>query len=251
MATYPNNYNQRPSITTNSIALFDEAGVMLKCGFLDGNISISFGSVKEEGGKRTYPNELRDNLLLSSERSSALFDIIQYKVLPAIESGTTYNGGVFTSNKKDNILEIQVITENNKSEIFLVFHRNIDENRKPSKSISFKFGKTPIIENYNTESGEFVLDEIDTHFFLFIKLLEGFLLCGVNNVTAHSYRNANRYTMDKIFKYLEEFAAKLGVTVANNSYNNFNNNNSGFNKSETEQTMPVMNELDSIESLMF
>lgn len=244
MSTYQNNYNQRPSITTNSIALFDDAGVMLKCGFLDGNISISFGTAKEENGKRTYPNEMRDNLLLTAERVSAMYDIIQNKVLPALDSGSTYNGGVFTSNKKDNILEVQVVSEGEHHEMYLIFHRNIDENRKPSKSVIFKFSKTPIIEKYKTDTGEFNIGEIDTQFFLFVKLLEGFLLCGVNNTAAHSYRNANRYTMDKIFKYLEEVAAKLGVTVGNNNYVA-----SGFNKSETEQTMPAMNEYDSIDSL--
>ncbi len=252
-----NNYNNRVNITTSSLTYFDEYGTMLKSGFLNENISIAFGNPVENNGRRSYPNEKRDNLLLTNERVGALYNIITDRLLPAIERKENYEGGVFTSLKKDNIFELRVEFEEGSDnyDIYAAFHRNIDADRKPQKTVLYKFTKVPIIEKYNTENGNFELDELDAQFFMFIKLLEGFILCGANNVTSHAHRNANRYTTDKIFKYLSEIATKLGVTVTSNSFQNNNYNRGGgggggFTPKESDGEMPVIEEVETLEGLL-
>jgi len=240
-----NSQFQKVNINTNSLTFFDDNGVMLKCGFLNENISISFGTAVDNNGKRSYPNDKRDNLLLTSDRVGALYCLIKDKFLPAIEKGEDYNGGVFTSMKKDQVFELRIEHQNGVAEIYALFHRNIDANRIPQKTVVFKFTKVPVIEKYNTTNGEFLLDEIDAQFYMFIKLIEGFVIAGANNVTAHSYRNANHYTTDKIFKYLGEMAAKMGISVASSpAYNN------GFDKSTSNADMPAIEEIDDFGDLL-
>lgn len=250
-----NNTNQfqQMNINTSSLTFFDEFGTMMKMGFLNENLSVSMGEMVENNGRRTYPKELRHNIIVTNERISALNTIITEKVIPAIASNEDYNGGVFTSNKKDSIFEIRVIKgPEDRPDIYMALHKNIDGNRIPDKTILFKFGRVPIVEKYDDKSGDFELTEIDAYFYLFVRLIEGALLVGVNASSGHSVRHSNRYTTDKIFKYLAEISTKLGVSIpSGGSYNNSRPYNTGFDASNDSDNSgsPVIDEFDNLEAL--
>ena len=60
-------------------------------------------------------------------------------------------------------------------------------------------------------------------------------------------RYANRFTTDKIFKYLGEMAAKLGISLQSNGYSN--NPNPAFD-TPTNNTMPQINEVNDLDQLL-
>lgn len=234
-----NNY-QRNSVTTSGCTFFDEHGVMLRLGFLDDGFTILFGEPKQEGNSRKYPQDQRASLILTADRAAALFDkIIVDKVLPALENGTDYNGGVFLNRRKDAILELRVQS----GDVYLAFHRGIDENRVAKEVHVFKFMKTQIIEKYAPDGSTFDQSDVEGYFMLFCKFLDSGIH-DINNSSAHAYRHANWYTTNKIFKYLEGLAAKLGVVVENRTFQN--GSASGFSSSSpsedslsSEAIMPV------------
>lgn len=232
------NTNGKIQLSTNSLTFFDESGVMLRCSFLDEAISIQMCIPTIENEKRTYPKETRENLLLTKDRVSALHDLIYNKVLPAIDGKTNYNGGVFTSIKKDNIFEIT--TQN--GEVFATFHKDIDGNRHPKNSIVFKFGLTPVIERFNPSSGDFEINEIHAQFALFVKMLDAFTSIAVNNSVAHSIRNSNKFVTDKILSQLFEIGTKLGINTNTGSQ-------SGFLDATPTNTPPIQ-EMSSLEGML-
>lgn len=207
--------NNQLSMTTNSLSIFDENGLLFKIGYLDETVSIGMWEPMTDPatGKRSYPKEMRNSLLLTPERVAALLELINTTVINNVEAKTPYNGGVFTSNKKDSIFEILVDKMGEDVDIYLLFHKNINQERVPDKTVAFKFKKVPIIQKYNSKTGEFELYDTHGEFYMFVKVLEGFLLVNANGNAGHSMRNHNKYTTDKIFKYLAEFATKMGVTV--------------------------------------
>lgn len=245
------NQYQQNRVTTSGCTLFDENSIMLRLGFLDDGFTILFGDPKQDGMNKTYPLEKRHSLILRPERATALLEnIIVDKVLPAMENGTSYNGGVFLNRRKDSILEVRV----QDGEVYLAFHKGIDENRVPKESYVFHFQKTQIIENYNPDGSAF--EQFDVHgcFMLFCKFLESGVY-DINNSSAHSMRKANYYTTNKIFRYLEGLATKLGVTVENRSYQNgsssgFSQSPEGIQSSQDIMPIPTDNAATSLEGLV-
>ena len=242
---YNQDYNTK--ITTNGMTLFDENGVMLRLDFLDDALSVQIGFPDIVDGKRKYPTEKRQSLIVTNDRVSALYDIVINKVLPAIEAGKDYDGGIFTSKRKDGVFEVAVQS----GEPYLMYHKDIDADRKPKATYIFKFDKTSIIEKYNVESTEFEQCEVHAKFTLFVKLLEGFVLLS-NNITTHSYRHANKYTTDKIFLYLNEIAKKMGLTVESRS--SYGTPNVGFSDDlpfgNEEPAMPPVNNVSTLDGLL-
>lgn len=227
-----NNQYQQNRVTTSGCTMFDENGVMLRMGFLDDGLTLLFGEPKNEGGSRSYPQEQRVSLILTTDRAAALYEqIIVKKVLPALEQGEEYNGGVFLNRRKDAILELRVQA----GDIYLTYHKGIDESRVAKEVHIFKFSKTQIIENYAPDGSTFDQNDVEGYFILFCKYLDAGIY-DINNSSAHAYRHANYYTTNKIFRYLEGLAAKLGVTVENRSYQTGASMNNGFSQSSSNES---------------
>jgi len=210
-----NNAYQQNKVTTTGLTLFDENGVMLKMAYLDDSLSLMIGEPKiADNGKRTYPQEMRYPFILTMDRATALYEtIVLGKVLPAIENGIDYNGGVFLNRRNDAIFEIRV----QHGDVYLVYYKEIGEDRVAKSTHVFKCQKTMCIEKYNPDGSYFEKAEAHSFFMLFCKYLESGVF-DMNNSSTHSFRRANNYTTNKIFNYLEGLAAKLGVSVENRSY---------------------------------
>lgn len=242
-----------PQVTTNSLTIFDEEGVMLKLAFLDDTLSLQLGVPEMVEGRRKYPPEKRQSLIITKERVAALYSICtgkNSKVLNAIENGNSYDAGVFTSKRKDGILEIMV----QEGTPYLVLYKDIDEDRKPKQTFLFKFEETVIIEKYDVKTTDFTQSSIHAYFTLFIKLLESFVLLS-NDMSTHSFRHANKYTTDKIFQDLMEIAKKLGVTFESKYSNNSTPQNSGAFDNElpfgtTGSILPDINDVGSLDGLL-
>jgi hypothetical protein len=230
------------NITTNSLALFDESGTMLKLGFLNENVTIMMCSpVISNEGKKTYPQEARVNFLINADRVGALHDVIMDKVLSAIAENRNYNGGVFLDQKKNRVFDIRV----QDGDVYAVYYIDIDADRRPKRTVVFKFNKAPIIEKYSPESGEFELREAHSQFFVFVKALSGFLEC-ISGINAHAYKYTNMYQNNRISKMLEEVCVKLGINITPNRTMPFNGNSLGSDDS----SMPVIGESTDLANLL-
>lgn len=216
------NYQQN-KVTTSGLTLFDESGVMLKLQYLDDSFSILIGEPQvASNGKRTYPPELRHSFIITVERAAVLYqDIILTKVLAALDNGEEYDGGVFLNKRKDAIFNIRV----QQGDVYLIYYKDINENRIPASTHVFKCSKTELVEKYNPDGSHFEKSFAHSYMMLFCKYLEAGLY-DLNHSSTHSFRKANYYTTNKIFSYLEGLAAKLGVTIENRSYHP--STNSGF-----------------------
>lgn len=213
-----NNQNQN-RVSTSGITLFDENSMMLRMGYLDDSLSLVLGECEEVNGKRSFPQEKRHSFIITLDRAEAFYnEIIIKKVLKAIENGEDYNGGIFLNKRKDSIVEIRV----QQGEIYLVYYKEIGEDRKPKDTYTFKFNKTDVVELYNPDGTSFEQSKVEGCFMIFCKYLESGIY-DLGNSSAHAMRKANQYTTSAIFNYLKMIAAKLGVTVENS--------NSGFNRS--------------------
>lgn len=210
-----NNTFQQNKVSTTGITLFDENGIMLKMGYLDDSLSLLIGEPKvSDNGKRSYPQDTRYPFIIRLDRATALYEeIILKKVLPAIENGTNYNGGIFLNKRNDAIFEIRV----QDGDVYLVYHKEIGEDRVPKSSHVFKCQKTPVIEKYNPDGSHFEKSDTEAYFMLFCRYLDAGIY-DLNNSSAHSFRKANYYTTNKIFNYLEGLASKLGVTIESRTF---------------------------------
>ncbi len=239
------NNRNRINIYSNGLVFFDEQGNMLKFTYLNEAISITFIFPIIEGDKKIYSNAPSENVVLSRERVAALFEVVIKKVLNAMNNNTPYNGGVFSTLKKDNVFEIRY--ENN--EIYAVLHKNIDANRNPQNSYVFHFQKIPTIENFIPGGKEFEILNIDANFYLFVKMIEGFLY-GIGNGIAHSVKCTENSTMFKLMRNIEGIAAKLGI-----SYEMGSTANNGFSQqySSTPQnsSMVPSQEVDTLSGLLY
>lgn len=231
-------------ITTNGGVFWDDQGTMLRLSYLDDSFSIQISTPSiGENGKRSYPEKNRHNLLMTADRGAALYcEAIQNQLLPAYERGENLGKGVFLNKGKTAILEVKVID----GEWYLLYHRDIDEDRKPKESFGFHFLKTDMIEDYKADTGEFAGQQsVDGVFFIFCKYLD----MGINELckpAGHSVRTATSYTITSIFNYLKSISQKLGVTVepayrrtsgfsASEMNGNGEDANASFNQPEVEE----------------
>lgn len=227
---------QPNKITTNGITLWDDNGMMLRLSYLDDSFSIQISDpFTSETGKRTYPEKNRHNMLVTADRASALYhEVIQKMILPAYEEGKDMSRGVFLNRGKTAILEVRV----QQGEFYLIYYKDIDEDRKAKENYAFHFTKTDLIEEYKFETGEFAGQQsVEGTFFVFCKYLD----MGINELckpSAHAVRCATNYTTSSIFNYLRAISQKLGVTVES-TYKR----NSGFNNVPDAMNSPVDDEL--------
>lgn len=212
-----NNNTYKDQITTSGVSIFDDAGNWLKLGYLDDSLSLMMCEPTiGDGGKRSYPQESRKPFIITLDRASVFnSEIIMKKVLPAIEKGEDYNGGIFLNKRKDAIFEIRIQS----GELYAIYHKDIGENRTPKESHVFHFQKTPIVELYNPDGSSFEQSNVEGQFVLFCKYIEAGVF-DLHKSAAHANRKGNQYTTSKIFDYLAGISAKLGVTVEKRTFQN-------------------------------
>lgn len=231
---------QPNKITTNGATLWDESGMMLRLSYLDESFSIQISTpFVSETGKKTYPEKNRHNLLLTADRAAALYhEVILNQILPAYERGENLSKGVFLNRGKTAILEVRV----QDGEFYLIYYKDIDEDRKAKSNYAFHFAKTDLIEDYKFETGEFAGQRsADGWFYIFAKYLEMgiYELC---KPSGHAVRAATSYTVTAIFNYLKSISQKLGVVVepAYRRNSGFNTPNAGMN-APTDEEIPFDN----------
>lgn len=234
--------NNKITISTNSFGMFDKNGTLMSLSYVGTGLGLSFGyPERQEDGKNKYPKEKRVHLFINEERAVALHGKIMNKVLPAIANHEAVNTGIFLNKKKDSIFEIGVTIE---GLIYARYYSGIDENRKPSATQEYWFNKLDTIDFYNPETTDFVQEQVDAQFAMFIKFLEGADPI-YTMADAHANRLLTRKKTETMFDYLTEIATKLGVSIDRGGYSP----QSGFNTPQLEAS-PQIQEADNFEEFM-
>lgn len=197
-------------INTNLLSMFDDQSVQLRMGGMENALSIAFWlPVPTDAGKNSYPMDHRISVILPPERIAALDKMVIDDIIPAYNRGVNCTRGLFTSRSNTNMLQVSI----EDGEMYLYYHRNIDENRIPKDTIRFHFTNCMTVTQYDPKTGEYAVEGIQAQFYLFHKTLQTFAADGCTGASAHGHRNSNRFSTDKIFRYLEGIAAALNVVV--------------------------------------
>lgn len=209
MADTNNEGFRQNKISTAGITLFDENSVMLRLSYLGETLSISICMPKDNGnGKNSYPEEMRHPFLVTADRAAALYeDVVLKEMLPAVESKQNFCKGIFLNRMKTAIMELRI----QDGEIYLVYCKDINENRVSESSYVFHFQKTDLISDYDPSGSYGEQSTSEGSFFLFCKYLESSIY-EIPNASAHAVRRGNDFTTRNIFNNLKAIAAKLGVT---------------------------------------
>jgi hypothetical protein len=170
-------------------------------------------------------------------------------LLDSYKKGENKTIGVFTKQDRSNMIEISY----RDADFYLAIHKGIDPATLiPKFTTEFKFAKTTIITNYNRTDGKIEVEELEGYFYLFNKIVLDYTTAGCG-IYGHSVRNTNKTMNDKMFRYLNEIALKVGASVqtfagyqsqSNNVYSNYNS------PQATNEPDSNYNELNTLEGLL-
>lgn len=218
---YQNNGEfQQVHVSTNGMTLFS-GDLMLKVNLYDQNLSLGFTPALTDSatGKRKFPKENTTNVLMTAERVQALYDIMTHRMVSAIEEHRTMNACITCNRDGSTMIGVTVSPE---GIVSLMAYSGINEKRIPNKIHKFDFQDITPILNFNPESGDFAADEtpIRAQLFLFVKMLEGFLL-ECNGASNHFGKYTDRFSDRRFMTSIDAMATKMGVTTAKGpSFNN-------------------------------
>lgn len=204
-----NNY-QENRVSTTGITLFDDNSMMLRLMYLGDTFSVIIADPeKNENGKNTYPDKNRHSFLITADRAASLYhEIITKELTEAMQNHEDFSKGVFLNRGKTSLMEIHYKDD----ELYLVYFKDIDEERVAKENYVFHFQKTDTITGYTGDGSFDGQGSVQGNFYIFCKYLEAGVY-ELSNASGHSVRRGNQYTTNSIFNYLKSIAAKLGVTV--------------------------------------
>lgn len=252
---YQNQQNgdfQQVHVTSNSLMLFS-GDMSIRVSLYDQALSLSFTPALTDSstGKRKFPKENATNVLLTAERTTALYDIITHRTLNAIENKTPRSDAISCNKDGSTLLSVNV---NSDMIVELVVYTGIEEDRIPKKTLKFVFQDIIPINNFNPATGEFVVGDtpIRAQLLLFIKLLAGFLTACAG-AEHHFGKYNDRFSDRRFMGSIDAMATKLGVnTTSNPQYNNGTNVSMGgaFNANNSTSTAGVpVTEVNDIGSM--
>jgi hypothetical protein len=215
-----NNNKDEVNINTRAITLKNKDGFepsALALGFWNDMVNIKIHPALDKS-KRTeflvYDWEQALSTALKIEKIEALIEIIDNDILPAIAKGEDKSKGVpVGGNSLVMIGTGKGITGSIKP--FVSIHKNLsEETHKPEVSMYYEFKSTPVIEDYNPNTGKYELQTVQlSELLLFRKFLESSVFAQ-SAAEVHSIRYSDRWFRDKLLNDIKAIAEKLGVQVA-------------------------------------
>lgn len=276
MAYENNNFNNsgtsaRRNTNTNSMVFFNKNQMMV-VGFYNDYLALSFAEAEadEDGGRHFTPKEKRVRRLISKEQVANLLDAIDNEIIPKIreyKSGSfsesamiTFNRGVVIplNQEAPSIIDIHIEGDGKTFTSCLRAHFGIGSDKIPKESVSYPFGTTTRVENYDPKTGECEVTEVDSQFILFKHILEEFI-DGTTNAVSHSIASTTTgWRISETKSMVDSIAEKNGITRQYNrkAFVNANNPFGGSSVSEgpvtddTFQEPLKMQEASSIDAML-
>lgn len=260
-----NNSKDKNNMNTNSIQFMNRDGFQpstLVLGFWNEMLSVKIHPAlpkEQQTETRVYNYEQNVSTAMNVEKIGLLLDRIETEVVPAIYSGEDKSIGIQVGG--NSLLVVSTgVGRFNEVRPYIAIHKDLDQDsKKPQVSIFYEFKSQVSIDDYDPETGKYVLSK-PTHseFRIFINTL---IEAGraLTNAQAHSARNVNKYFNEKQTSMFREMASKLGVETQfggnrrnynNNSNNFFDQNNNTTQNTNNGFTSSSTNDIDELEKWM-
>lgn len=217
-----NNGSNVISVSTNSIAMFANDGTMLKFSFKNDRIifTITPRIVDESTGKQKWPKDLGHSAILPPTTAATFYNAIMSNLYDEIREGRDHKGFLTVPLNRDCTALIGLSWVNNVAT--LAIFNNVNADRTCTNIHTFQFQITTSIDNYDPQSGNFMVKEVQGQLYLFIEILAAFDEA-IGGAYAHSVKNIQNYNYNQIMNHLKAIAIKIGASVQTNYTSQYGN----------------------------
>lgn len=204
--TFRGNSNQRATVTTSMLSLWDanQNGLKFNVSALDSSLSIAIW-IPHVGadGKKSYPKEQRYPAVITQKNCIALEDMIVNHLLVDYENSRNGRYGIFTNAARTTMLEFEV----REGEFYATLYIGVDATTKVAQStIKFKFESAFYHENYDPSTGSFNAIPVQADFYLFLKTLQGFNRMCAGFTAGHGNRHVSGPDFSRLMNYVQAIA---------------------------------------------
>lgn len=231
-----NNGSNVVSVNTNSIAMFANDGTMLKFSFKNDRIifTITPRVVDESTGRQKWPKELGHSAILPPTTAAAFYNAIMLNLYDEIRENRDHNGFLTVPLNRDCTALIGLSWVNNTAT--LAIFNNVNPDRTCTNIHTFQFQITTSIDNYDPQSGNFTVKEVQGQLYLFIETLAAFDNV-IGGACAHSVKNISNYNYNQIMNHLKAIAIKVGASIQTNYTSQYGNGNTNTSSSGGNETV--------------
>lgn len=252
--TNNNQNNKSKSVNTQGYQFYnDDDGAMFKStlavGYYDRYLSLRIHpALPEEKRTNTSRYDYETQLLtaLTPDKALALVTAVNEKIYPAMSAGKTKSVGVPVG--ADGIVNISYLAE--EGIVCLGLYKGLDpETKKPKESMVFQFKPTMVVEGYDPEKGNFVTENTESDFVIFITILEQFVKKS-GMMDLHVMRYGDRFLRDRLYTLTGSGNNNSGYTKNYNNNGGVFGNGGSSSKSNNNPPVENMNYGDAIDQFM-
>ena len=206
-------------INTDGIQLYGDTST-IQFDWWNQTISIKMAPAKDPSDQSPGVYDYKQKLITAMPPDTAVIlgNLIESDIIPAIQAGEAKQVGVQTS--KLNMFYVSTgVAETGKVEPYMALFMDIDESRKPKRTMTFKFRNRHVFSKFDPNTGEFEMrDGIAEEF----KFIAQFFKSAINvmGATAHGVDVGHADDIESDYQFKQAIGSKFGVSYgAGNSYN--------------------------------
>lgn len=199
------------SVSTNSIAMFAADSTMLRIAFRNDTmfLTITPRTTDPTTGKQRWPRDLGRTASLRPHQAAALWKAFEKAILPDIEAKVDHMGYAVVPLNRDNS-SLCGFSYAGGRVCFSIFN-NVSSDRTCGDITTFMFDTTPAINEYNPNTGNYSILEIQSQAYVAVMAIKSFAdMCA--NYAGHGAKSAMSYNYDMLMGYLQSLIIKMGVT---------------------------------------
>lgn len=200
--------NANFAVSTNMVSMFDENSNQLRIAGYDTGLQVAIWvpSISPEG-RMTFPQEGRHSVVLSQTAVAALDYIIKNQLMDRVVSGQEFKKGVPTGRNATSFVDLI----HKDGAIYIRISKDADANKVAKEVYLYKFMQDPVTVGYNPQTGEFETEMIDAQFALFCNTISAY--AAFSMPAGHGAHVGEHFELNRMFRYLQGIATKLGVTI--------------------------------------
>lgn len=168
-----NNNNNSTNVNTTFKKYYGELSCMYVGGWNE-NLSIKLFPYEstDDNGKRIYDFKKKINTALVQDKIAALLDEIDKKIIPAIDEKKEEKLSVGFKVGKDSAVFVEwKADEAGVYNVYFTLYKNIQPDNTCTDKFSYKFYKTEVVENYDSEQGTGDEKKVEAEFLSFVAIL--------------------------------------------------------------------------------
>lgn len=199
------------AVSTTSIALFAGDSTMLRFAFRNDTMFLSIIPCINDpaSGKRRWPREMGHTVALRANQAAALWHAFEKAILPDMEKQQDHLGYAAVPLNRDGT-NLCGFSYAGGRVCFSIFN-NVGSDRTCNEISTFMFEPTPIINDYNPNTGSYNIMEVQGQVYVTVWAIKTFAELA-SNFVGHGAKNADAFNHDMMMSYLSAMITKLGVT---------------------------------------